>query len=198
MNEKKERFIELLRSTGRQGIEEVINYLEKSGFFTAPASTKHHLNYESGLIEHSLNVYDMAMALRGPIMAMKPGVGERLPEKSIIIAALLHDICKANIYKKAKKWDLKNGLKPELVETYTTNYSEMPFGHGEQSVIMLLSLGLKLTLDETVAIRWHMGAWDLAFQSLEAKSNISEAGNRYPLLSLIQSADNMATHILEQ
>ena len=74
----------------------------------------------------------------------------------------------------------------------------MPVGHGEKSVIMLLSLGLKLTLDETVAIRWHMGAWDLAFQSYEAKSNINEAGNRYPLLSLIQSADNMFTHILEQ
>ena len=43
-----------------------------------------------------------------------------------------------------------------------------------------------------------MGAWDLAFQSYEAKSNINEAGNRYPLLSLTQSADNMATHILEQ
>ena len=198
MNEKKERFIKLLRSTERQGIEEVINYLEKSGFFIAPASTSHHLNYEGGLMEHSMNVYDMAMALRGPIVAMKPEMEERLPEKSIIIAALLHDTCKANIYKKAKKWNLGNGWKPELVESYTTNYSEMPVGHGEKSVIMLLSLGMKLTLDETVAIRWHMGAWDLAFQSYEAKSNINEAGNRYPLLSLIQSADNMATHILEQ
>ena len=180
MNEKKERFIELLRSTGRQGIEEVINYLEKSGFFTAPASTKH-----------------MAMALRGPIVAMKPGVGERLPEKSIIIAALLHDTCKANIYKKAKKWNKNDQGQWEQYDTYETDYSRMPVGHGEKSVIMLLSLGLKLTLDETVAIRWHMGAWDLAFQSYEAKSNINEAGNRYPLLSLIQSADNMATHILE-
>ena len=90
MNEKKERFIELLRSTGRQGIEEVINYLEKSGFFTAPASTKHHLSFEGGLMEHSMNVYDVGMALRGPIVAMKPGVGERLPEKSIIIAAGQH------------------------------------------------------------------------------------------------------------
>ena len=110
MNEKKERFIELLRSTGRQGTEEVVNYLEKSGFFTAPASTKHHLSFEGGLMEHSMNVYDVAMALRGPIVAMKPREGERLPEKS----------------------------------------------------------------------------------------NINEAGNRYLLLSLIQSADNMATHILEQ
>ena len=198
MKEKKERFIELLRSTGREGIEEVINYLEKAGFFTAPASTVHHLNYEGGLLVHSLNVYDMAVAIRGAIIAMKPKMAEKLPEQSLIIAALLHDTCKTNIYKKTKKWNLGNSWRPQLVEAYTTDYSQMPVGHGEKSVIMLLSLGLKLTLDETVAIRWHMGAWDLAFQSYEAKSNINEAGNRYPLLSLIQSADNMATHILEQ
>ena len=197
MNNKKERFIELLRSTGRQGIEEVINYLEESGFFTAPASTKYHLSFEGGLMEHCMNVYNMAIAMRGPIVAMKPEMEEKLPEKSIIIAALLHDICKANIYKKTKKWDFGKDGNPVEQEKYTTNYSEMPVGHGEKSVIMLLSLGLKLTLDETVAIRWHMGAWDLAFQSYEAKSNINEAGNRYPLLALIQSADNMATHILE-
>ena len=198
MKEKKERFIKLLRSTGRQGIGEVINYLEESGFFTAPASTGHHLNYEGGLMEHSMNVYDMAMAMRGPIVAMKPEMEEKLPEKSIIIAALLHDTCKANIYKKTKNWDFGKDGNPVEREKYSTNYSEMPVGHGEKSVIMLLSLGLKLTLDETVAIRWHMGAWDLAFQSYEAKSNINEAGNRHPLLSLIQAADNMATHILEQ
>ena len=151
MKEKKERFIELLRSTGRQGIEEVINYLEKSGFFTAPASTKHHLNYEGGLMEHSLNVYDMAMAMRGPIMAMKPDMEERLPKKSIIIAALLHDTCKANIYKKTKKWDFAKDGTPEQKEKYTTNYSEMPVGHGEKSVILLLQNGFKLTNDEALA-----------------------------------------------
>ena len=198
MKEKKERFIKLLRSTGRHGIEEVINYLEVSGFFMAPASTGHHLSYEGGLMEHSLNVYDMAMAMRDPIVAMKPEMEEKLPEKSIIIAALLHDTCKANIYKKTKKWDFgKDGNLVEQ-EKYAANYSEMPVGHGEKSVIILLGQGLRLTLDEMVAIRWHMGAWDLAFQSNEAKGNINEAGNRHPLLSLIQSADNMATHILEQ
>ena len=198
MKEKKERFVELLRSTGRQGIEEVISYLEKSGFFSSPASTAFHLNYEGGLMEHSMNVYDMAIAMRGPIVAMKPEMEEKMAKENIIIAALLHDVCKANIYKKTKKWDFGKDGTPEQKEKYTTNYSEMPVGHGEKSVIILLGLGLKLTLDEMVAIRWHMGAWDLAFQSYEAKSNINEAGNRHPLLALIQSADNMATHILEQ
>ncbi len=197
MKEKKERFIELLRSTERKGMEEVINYLEKSDFFKAPASINYHLNHEGGLMEHSLLVYDMAMDLRGLIVSKKPEVEEKLPEKSIAIVALLHDLCKANIYKKAQKWRKNAQDRWEQYETYETDYSRMPVGHGEKSVIMLLSLGLKLTVDETVAIRWHMGAWDLSFQSHEAKSNISEAANRYPLLAILQAADGMSTHILE-
>ena len=197
MEEKKKLFIELLRSTNAQGIEEVIKYLEGSGFYKAPASTNFHLNYEGGLIEHSMNVYNMAMAMREPIVSMKPEMEARLPQKSIIIAALLHDVCKATIYKKTKKWKIEGGWKPELVETYTTDYSKMPFGHGEKSVIILLDLGLKMTVDEMVAIRWHMGAWDLAFQSYEAKNNINESAKRYPLLALIQAADGIASHIIE-
>ena len=197
MKKMKERFVKLLRSTERRGIEEVINYLEESGFFIAPASTNHHLNCECGLMKHSLNVYDMAMALRETIVARKPEVAEKIPEKSIIIAALLHDTCKANIYKKTQKWKKDNQGNWELNDTYETDYSRLPVGHGEKSVIMLLSLGLELTIDEIVAIRWHMGAWDLAFQSYEAKGNINVAGRYCPLLSLIQAADNISSHILE-
>ena len=191
----KEKYIELLRSTNAQGIEEVIKYLEESGFFKAPASTSFHLNYEGGLMEHSMNVYNMAM--RGPIVAMKPEMEEKLPQKSIIIAALLHDVCKATIYTKMKKWEIGKDGKPEQQEKYVTNYSKMPFGHGEKSVIILLDLGLKMTVDEMVAIRWHMGAWDLAFQSYEAKNNINESAKGYPLLALIQAADGIASHIIE-
>ena len=133
----------------------------------------------------------------GQVSFCPPEMEERLPEKSIIIAALLHDICKANIYKKTQKWNKNDQGQWEQYDTYETDYSRMPVGHGEKSVIILLRQGLVMTDDEIMAIRWHMGAWDLAFQSYEAKSNINEAGNRYPLLSLIQSADNMATHILE-
>ena len=61
---------------------------------------------------------------------------------------------------------------------------------------MLLRLGLELTNDELLAIRWHMAAWDLPFQSYEEKSNLSEASN-VPLVSLIQAADGLAAHFLE-
>jgi hypothetical protein len=71
-------------------------------------------------------------------------------------------------------------------------------GHGEKSVILLLRLGLQLTNDEMMAIRWHMTAWDLAFQNPEAKSNLNEAKNQCPLLSIVQSADGLASAILEE
>lgn len=196
--EPKEEFVSLLQSTGRQGMERVITYLEQVGFFSAPASVRRHLNYDGGLLEHSLNVYRVAMRLRADAIAMRPELEERLPQHSIIIAALLHDVCKANIYRRIKKWrkDDENN-RWEQYDTYDTDYSRLPVGHGEKSVIMLLSLGLKLEVDEIVAIRWHMGAWELAMQSFEAKENISQASGSYPLASIIQSADALATHLLE-
>ena len=193
----KEKFIELLRSTGRQGIDEVISYLEKAGFFTAPASSVHHLNSEGGLLKHSMNVYNMAMAMRGPIVAMRPDMESCLPVKSIVIAALLHDVCKTNVYKKSKRWSLGANGRWGMADRYAVDYSQMPVGHGEKSVIMLLSLGLKLSVDEIIAIRWHMGPWDLSFQSREVLGNFNSAATQCPLLSLIQAADGMAAHILE-
>ena len=193
----KDEFISLLRATARQGMDSVISYLEKVGFFEAPASVNRHLSHEGGLMEHSLNVYRMAMMLREQIIAMRPGTADELPQESIVIAALLHDVCKANIYKKAKKWRKDEQNRWEQYDTYEADYSRFPIGHGEKSVIMLLRLGLELTNDEVLAIRWHMGAWNLPFQSFEDKCNISEASD-HTLTALIQSADALATHIMEK
>ena len=85
----------------------------------------------------------------------------------------------------------------ETYDTYTTNYSDFPVGHGEKSVIRLLQLGLQLTDDEIQAIRWHMTAWELPFQSGEAKSYLNAAKNKCQLLTIIQTADGLASAILE-
>lgn len=193
----KEEFIQLLQSTGRQGIGAVIDYLEKSGFFTAPASVNRHLNYDGGLAEHSLNVCHVALRLRDVAIDMKPELAERLPRESVVIAALLHDLCKSNIYKKGKKWRKDEQNRWEQYDSYDVDYGRFPVGHGEKSVIMLLRLGLQLENDEIVAIRWHMGAWDLS-TSREAGSNISAAADQFPLVSIIQSADALATHLMEK
>lgn len=192
-----EQFIKLLQSTGRNGMDAVTDYLRKSGFFIAPASVKRHLAYDGGLAEHSMNVYNVAMMLYGDLTRVAPDAVKDINEDNVTIAALLHDICKANIYKKILKWrkDETNN-KWERYETYEADYSRFPIGHGEKSVIMLLRLGLELTNDEIIAIRWHMGAWDLA-QTYEAMNNISE-GNGHPLTAILQAADTLATYIIEK
>lgn len=192
-----EQFIRLLQSTGRNGMDAVTDYLRKSGFFIAPASVKRHLAYDGGLAEHSMNVYNVAMMLYGDLTRVAPDAVKDINEDNVTIAALLHDICKANIYKKILKWrkDETNN-KWERYEAYEADYSRFPIGHGEKSVIMLLRLGLELTNDEIIAIRWHMGAWDLA-QTYEAMNNISE-GNGHPLTAILQAADTLATHIIEK
>ncbi|MBQ3959817.1 MAG: HD family phosphohydrolase, partial [Muribaculaceae bacterium] len=189
----KDRFIELLRSTGREGVNEVIDELESLGFFEAPASTRFHLNCEGGLLEHSLNVCDTALAVREVMIAKDESLRDLLPKDSVIIASLLHDTCKADIYKRVMK-KRKNAFGVwEDVPGYDVDYSNFPMGHGEKSVIVLLCCGLALTDDEMMAIRWHMTAWDLAFQSPEMKGNLNQAKEICPLLTLIQAADGLAS-----
>lgn len=194
----KEQFIKLLQATKRTGIESVVSYLEQAGFFLAPASVSRHLSYEGGLLEHSLNVWKMAQMLRMQTISMRPELEKQLPEDSVTIAALLHDVCKANIYKTVQKWRKDENNRWESYDAYDTDYSRFPVGHGEKSVIMLLRLGLQLTNDEIIAIRWHMGAWNLPMQSYEDKQNISVAYDGCPLAAVIQAADALATHILEK
>lgn len=192
----KDEFISILEATKRKGISEVVAYLEKAGFFVAPASVNRHLSHDGGLLEHSLNVYRAALALRRQILELKPELKPRLPEESIAIATLLHDVCKANIYRKITKFRKDDQGRWEQYDGYDADYTRFPFGHGEKSVVMLLRLGLELTNDELLAIRWHMGAWDLSFQSYESKSNISAASD-VPLVAIVQAADSLAAHLLE-
>ena len=86
-----EKFIELLKSTKREGIEDLIEFIKKTDFFTAPASTRFHGCYEKGLLEHSMKVYEILKQ-----KASTAVIPINTPEESIILIALLHDICKAN------------------------------------------------------------------------------------------------------
>ena len=194
----KDRFISILRATGRTGVENVITKLSELGFFEAPASTVFHLNYEGGLLQHSLNVYDEAMVITRQQIEFRPEMAEKLPLERVTVAALLHDICKAEIYKEALKWRKDNEGKWESYNSYEVDYSSLPLGHGEKSVIRLLQWGMELTDEEMLAIRWHMGPWELAFQSNDAKGNSNAAKNKTPLCSVIGAADGLATFVLER
>ena len=192
-----QEFEALLRSTGREGIEYVIEDLEKDGFFEAPASSDHHLNIQGGLCQHSLNVCKAGLMIWEGLKTLDPSGVNNVKRESVIIATLLHDVCKTNIYKRMVK-KRKNKLGQwEDSEGYRVSYKDFPMGHGEKSVIMLLCSGLELLDDEMLAIRWHMGAWGINMNSYEDQRNYDTARQKYPLCSIIQSADSLAAAIME-
>lgn len=137
----REKIISLLRSTEREGIENVIDYLEKNNFFEIPSSLHRHHNWKGGLAQHCLGVYKRLNT-----------TGEKLPQDSIIITSCLHDICKTRKIYKSGRGNWKERKEEEL---------HIP-GHGYRSVKILEKLGLELSNEEKRAIRWHMGGWKIA------------------------------------
>ena len=198
LTQNKQRFIEILKNTERENIDYVIEDLEAFGFFEAPASVKNHNNYPGGLLQHSLNVYDMAMELRETAIKLRPDLTAQLRPDSIAIAALLHDTCKADIYRKVQRARKNEVGLYEKFDEYQVSYENFPVGHGEKSVIMLLRSGLDLDDDEILAIRWHMGAWGVNIHSIEEERSFREAQKRSPLVALIHSADTLAAQLLER
>ena len=185
------KFEELLLSTKREGVEALLEFIRKSDFYTAPASTKYHSCHEGGLLEHSLNVYECLKEKRkNPIWenALK-----NIPEESLIIAALLHDLCKCYMYKvdyKNKKND-DTGVW-EKVPYYTID-DRIPYGHGEKSVMMVEEY-IKLTPVERYGIRWHM----LWTEPKELYNTVGNAIKKYPFVMAIHQADLEATYLLEE
>lgn len=188
-NEKnKAFFLELLRSTNRDGIESLIEWLESTDFFTAPASTKYHGAYPGGLLQHSINVYS-----RLHDEVFRDGSYAKYYDSKILVS-LLHDVCKANYYVESSR----NVKDPETgswkqIPCYTVA-EQFPYGHGEKSVY-LISKHIRLTDEEAIAIRWHMGGFDDAVKG--GSRSMEKAYEMYPLALLLHVADMKAAHIDE-
>lgn len=194
----KEEFLQLLRSTDRPGVEDAIEYIDQLGFFTAPASAGHHLNTEGGLVEHSVNTCKAALKVWEGMKEIEPTLEREVTRDSVIIAALLHDICKSDIYVRSVK-KRKNRLGQwEDSEGYKVSYKNFPMGHGEKSVVLALCSGIELSDAEMLAIRWHMGAWGINLNSFEDVRNYDTAHKLYPLVAIIHTADTLAAAIMER
>lgn len=184
IEENKARFLDICRTTiHRDGIENLLDWLEKSDFFTAPASTKYHSNYEGGLLEHSLNVYDALLVLRDTFVQDKP-----ISDESVAVAALFHDLCKVNFYKADTRNVKKDGVWT-TVPVYTIDERFVFGGHGSKSVF-LAERFIRLELDEAVAINCHMGASD-------GNKDVYRAYEACPLAYLLNMADGVATFFME-
>lgn len=196
IEKNRKRFIETFRNTERDGNDIVINTLDSLGFFEAPASARHHLAEPGGLVQHSLNVLEQARGIWDIQIQKNPCDRLRVGLNSIIVVSLLHDVCKANVYRDIEKFRKDKDGKWEKYMAYEYDPSDFPLGHGEKSVIMIQKIGFRLYDDEIAAIRWHMAGWDLS-EYKEARSSFSEACSKYPLLPILIAADELATRITE-
>ena len=186
----KEKFIEIYKSTiTREGADKFLDYLvEKTDFFTAPASTRYHGSYEGGLLEHSLNVYEcLCDYVKHSKFCKKYGF--EFSEESLAIVALLHDVCKTNFYKTEMRNVKKDGVWTPV--PYYTIEDNLPYGHGEKSVY-IASGYMRLTRDEAFAIRYHMG-----FSGPEDVNAVSSAFEMFPLAFALSTADSEATYFVE-
>ena len=185
-----ERFLQIFNEKiTREGADKLLDFLQRSDFFTAPASTRYHGAHEGGLLAHSLNVYDCLVdILNRP--RMKELYGVEYSDESIAIAGLLHDICKVNFYKTSFR-NVKDEPGKWVSAPYYTIEDNLPYGHGEKSVYIVSGF-MRLTRDEAFAIRYHMG-----FSGTEDTNNVGRALEMFPLAYAVCCADMEAAFLME-
>ena len=173
--EAREAFLEMWSDAlaDREGSEKLLDWMEHGGFFKDPASARHHLAREGGLCEHTVNVAENAAELMTNVSAFRC-----CEKKAVMVAALLHDICKVDSYRRT-----------------TTGYRSdggLCLGHGEGSVIIAQRF-IKLTPAETYAIRWHMGA----YAGEQDWNVVGKVFEECPEAMCLHLADMIATYIME-
>jgi len=188
----REEFIEIYRKyIHRDGSEELLDYLmNKSDFFTAPASARFHGSYVGGLCDHSLNVFHcLCDYLARPRVQEVYGLDYDM--ESVAIVALLHDLCKVGCYKAGTR-NVKNEATGQWEKVPTFFYEDkLPYGHGEKSVYIISGF-MRLSREEAMAIRWHMG-----FSGPEDERTVGQALQQYPLAFALATADMEASYFLE-
>ena len=188
----KEEFVHLYQThIHREGSGELLEYLlNKSDFFTAPASARYHGAYAGGLCEHSVNVYRcLEDYLERP--RVKDTYGLAYEAESVAIVALLHDLCKIGCYRQSTR-NVKNEATGQWEKVPVYQYEDkLPYGHGEKSVYIISGF-IRLSREEAMAIRWHMG-----FSGSEDARLVGQALEQYPLAFALSTADMEATYFLE-
>lgn len=182
--ENKTRFLQLCRDNiKRDGIENLISWLEKSDFFYAPASTKFHGSYYGGLCQHSLNVYDEMIRLLDAYPEIE------CTDEELTIVTLFHDLCKVNMYTVEQRNRKNEQGKWEKYDAYAIEEKFVYGGHGSKSVFIVNNF-IKLTPREAVAINCHMSCWN-------GDTFVGKVYEKEPFAWLLHCADESASYIVE-
>ena len=187
----KEEFIKIYREyIKRDGADKLLEYLQSTDFFTAPASSRFHNDFDGGLCDHSINVYYRLKKL----IDAEDSLYNKYSDETIAIIGLLHDLCKINFYVKDYRKVNEGGV--WLTKPYYKIDEVYPYGHGEKSVY-IINKYMKLTDIEALAINWHMGPYDQRVkgqspQTLEAAMHVDD------IVLLTYIADSLATYLDEK
>lgn len=183
---KKEEFKSIVeKKIQRDGIKDLMEWLETTDFYTAPASTKFHNDHEGGLVEHSINVYNYLMA--------SPIAGNYSAE-TLAIVSLFHDLCKVHTIGISMR-NVKNEKTGQWEkQPYYSSDVMYPGGHGEKSVYILMKY-MKLSDEEVLAINWHMGGFDTRCKG--GPYDLSTAFEISSLAVELHVADLRASYIAE-
>ena len=166
----------------RDGLDDLLKWIESTDFYVAPASTRYHGCCVHGLVTHSLRVYDQLKMLTRVYDC-------DASDESIAIVSLFHDLCKIGCYKTEMRWRKNSQDKWEQYPTYKFDEDFAYGGHGSKSVFIVQSF-MDLTPDEASAINCHMGAWDST-----SYSNPSTVYQRNLLAWLLHVADEAADYL---
>lgn len=191
INLNKNKYIEIYNKyITREGSQQLLDYLQKSDFFTAPASSQFHSAFEGGLCFHSIKVFERFLQM------IKTEYGDNFEEKvsmeTIAICALLHDLCKIDTFKIDTRNKKVDGQWIQ-VPFYTVE-DTLPYGHGEKSVYIISGF-MRLTREEAMIINWHMGGFDARVKG--GSYSLSEAFYRFPLAVMFHTCDMLATYLDE-
>ena len=198
----KSRYLQLISTIEIEGADTqgLVDYLLSSDFFTAPASTLYHSNYEGGLCQHSLNVYDALCNLANMYAPNK------YDYSSLVVVALLHDLAKVNFYEKyimnkkhyhpaGTKHDNQGNFDWIAEEAFKVRDAKERFLGGEHGFnsMIIANRYIPMTYEETLAILHH----HFITESGKPLMDITPIYNKYPLCTLLHIADMSATYIIE-
>lgn len=197
-NEIKEKIVNLLLFTERDGITNLVAWMEENGYFTAPCSGANHLAKEGGLAEHSFNVWTLMDNL-----FINGNLDEDvvIPVDSIILCALLHDLGKCGDFHKPgyipnmikdgrpTKAEPEQKYKQSEDKPYKTNPDLMYIPHEVRSVAIAERF-ISLTEDEQFAILYHNGLYGDFRYAIQGKET--------PLYLLLHFADMWASRVYEK
>lgn len=186
MADAREEVRKLLTDTKREGIEDLVDYLDEIGFYNAPASTRFHGAEPGALAKHSLNVMDCARSLAIAWLGKK---WYQAHQDSITICALLHDLGKAGQF--GKPLYIENVLKSgkAAAQPFKTNDELKTLPHEIVSVVEATKF-IDLTEEEQRAIAWHNGLYGIFKYEIQGKED--------ELYLILHFADMWASRIIEK